>query len=198
MTRRSVLSVALAALMALAGAPGAFAGPVTDQLRLHIDRVVQTLEDPALKGPAKAPERRQALRRATDSIFDWAEMARRALGGHWDGRSQTEREEFAALFRDLIERAYLAKIERYSGEAVRYDGESAEGEQALVRTRLLTRQGQEVTIDYRMAREGQRWMIHDVVVEGVGLTANYRAQFDGIIRTSSYAELLRKMRSRAS
>lgn len=198
MTRGTALSVALAALVTLAGTPGAHAGPVTDQLRLHIDRVVQTLEDPTLKGPAKALERRRVLRQATDGIFHWAEMARRTLGGHWEERSETERAEFTALFRDLIERAYLVKIERYSGEAIRYEGESAEGERRLVRTRLLTRQGQEVAIDYLMARDSQRWMIHDVVVEGVGLTANYRAQFDGIIRTSSYAELVRKMRSRAS
>ena len=198
MIRRLILPGMLAALVALAGASGGFAASVTDQLKLQIARVIRTLEDPALKGSAKAQERHRALREATEGAFDWAEMARRALGGHWDGRSGAERAEFTALFRDLIERAYLSKVERYSGEPIRYAGESAEGEHAVVRTRLVTRQGQEVAIDYRMARQNERWLINDIVVEGVSLTANYRAQFNEIIRTSSYQELVRKIRTRLS
>ena len=68
----------------------------------------------------------------------------------------------------------------------------------MVRTRLVTRQGQEVAIDYRMSRQNERWLINDMVVEGVSLTANYRAQFNEIIRTSSYQELVRKIRTRLS
>src|SRR3972149_4142483 len=115
MIRRHILSVMLAALVALAGASDAFAASVPDQLQLQTARVIRTLEDPALKGSTKAQERHRALREATEEVFDWAEMARRALGGHWDGRSGGERAEFTALFRDLIERADLSKVERYGG-----------------------------------------------------------------------------------
>jgi hypothetical protein len=50
--------------------------------------------------------------------------------------------------------------------------------------------------DYRMLNRGDRWRIYDVSIEGVSLVANYRTQFNSIIRTSSYDELIRKMRSR--
>ena len=124
---RMFFAVALV-LLALWGAAHVSADSVTDRLRPEIERVVQTLEDPALKVPDRATERRQALRDITNEIFDWSEMARRALGRHWDVRNEAERAEFAGLFRDLIERAYVGKIEKYGGEKIVFAGETIEGE----------------------------------------------------------------------
>jgi phospholipid transport system substrate-binding protein len=193
---RIVLAVALV-LLALWGAAHVSADSVTDRLRPEIERVIQTLEDPALKTPARAAERRQALRDITGEIFDWAEMARRALGRHWDARSEAERAEFVGLFRDLIERAYVGKIEKYRGEKIVFAGETVEGEQAIVRTRVDMRQG-EVAIDYRLGAQGDRWLIYDVLVDGVSIAANYRAQFDSFLMKSSYGDLVRRMRARVS
>ena len=189
-------AIALASLVLIAGP--AKAGEPTDQLKPEIDRVVKVLEDPALKGEGKTAARRQALRAITDVVFDWQEMSRRALGTHWQGRSDAERTEFVGLFRDLIEHAYASKIESYSGERVSFSGDSVEGDQATVRTRLTTTKGQEVPVDYRMLKRDGRWRIYDVGVEGVSLVANYRTQFNQIIRTSSYEELVRKLKSRSS
>jgi len=191
-----LVAVALASLVLLASA--ALGGEPTDQLRPEIDRVIKTLEDPTLKGEAKAAQRRDALRAITDSVFDWQEMSRRALGPHWQSRSEAERAEFVGLFRNLVEGAYAAKIEGYTGERMSYAGDSVEGDQATVRTRLITRQGQEVPVDYRMVKREARWKIYDVGVEGVSMVGNYRTQFNQIIRTSSYEELIRKLKSRSS
>lgn len=189
-------AIALASTVLIAGP--ATAGEPTDQLKPEIDRVIKVLEDPALKGEGKTTARRQALRAITDAVFDWEEMSRRALGTHWQGRSEAERTEFVSLFRDLIENAYASKIESYSGERVAFSGDSVEGEQATVRTRLMTPKGQEVPVDYRMLRRDGRWRIYDVGVEGVSLIGNYRTQFNQIIRASSYEELVRKLKSRSS
>jgi phospholipid transport system substrate-binding protein len=90
----------------------------------------------------------------------------------------------------------MSKIELYGGEKIQYPGERVEGDVATVFTRLITKKGIEVPIDYRMLKRGDRWRVYDVSIEGVSLVANYRTQFNSIIRTSSYDELLRKMRSR--
>ena len=198
--RAAALLMAIAfwmAAIALWASP-ASAGEPTDQLRQEIDRVIKTLEDPALKGEGKAPARREALRSITDAVFDWEEMSRRALGTHWQARSEAERKEFVGLFRDLIEYSYASKIESYNGERMSFAGDVVEGDLATVRTRLVTKQGKDVPVDYRMTRRDSRWRIYDVSVEGVSLVANYRTQFNQIIRTSSYEELIRKLKSRSS
>jgi phospholipid transport system substrate-binding protein len=195
-SRSLALALALALAAALAGAVPAWAGPPTDQLRTHIDRVLRLLEDPALRDPGKAPERRAAVRRIANEIFDFPETARRSLGPHWQARTVAEREEFVGLFGDLLERSYISRIELYGGERIQYVGDTVDGDQARVQSKLLTRAGTEVPIEYRMLRRGERWRVYDVVIEGVSLVASYRSQFNRIIRSSSYEELVRKMRSR--
>lgn len=195
---RGVARAAAVALVVLGLARVAGAGSAGDQLKPEIDRVLATLENPLLKGERKSQERRQAIRSITDGIFDWAEMAKRSLGQHWAGRTEAERQEFVALFRNLIERAYISKIEGYAGEKLAFVGEAVDSDQATVRTKIITRQNQEVPIDYRMNRRGDRWRIYDVNIESISLISNYRTQFDGIIRTSSYEELVRKIKTRTS
>jgi len=192
-----IAAAALAALL-VGGALVAMAGPATDRLKPEIDKVVVTLESPALKGESKTAERRQALRSITDGVFDWNEMAKRALGRHWAARTPAEQQEFVSLFRDLLERAYVSKIERYAGEPITYVGEVADGDLTTVRTKITTRQNQEVAIDYRMFKDGDRWRVYDVLIESISLVNNYRTQFDGIIKTSSYDELVKRLKARSS
>jgi phospholipid transport system substrate-binding protein len=194
--RSGVVSVVFFLVVGIAA--GALAGPATDGLKPEIDRVIATLENPALKGESKAGERRQVIRTITDGVFDWSEMAKRALGRHWNERTPAEQQEFVGLFRDVLEHAYVTKIERYTGEPIAYVGEAADGNQATVRTKITTRQKQELPIDYRMVREGDRWRVYDVLIEGVSLVGNYRTQFDGIIKTSSYEELVKKLKAHTS
>jgi phospholipid transport system substrate-binding protein len=183
-----VLSVVMV-LPAAAGAP-------SDQLKAQIDRVLKTLDDPELKKEGKSKDRRTAVRRIANDIFDFGETARRSLGRHWQPRTPTERDEFVQLFSDLLERSYISRVELYGGEKIQYLGDSIEGDQAKVQTKLLTKSGSEIPIEYRMHRKGDRWLVYDVIIEGVSLIANYRTQFNKIIQTSSYQELVRKMKTK--
>ncbi len=173
----------------------ALAGAPTDQLRKSVDHVIAVLQDPKMKPDSMADERRAAIRKEAESIFDFTETAKRALGRHWQNLSDSERQEFVALFADLVERAYINKIERYSGENIVYVGESTEGELATVKTKFVTKQGTEIPIDYRLLRRGDRWVVYDVLIEGISLIGNYRTQFDRILKTGSYQELVRRIKA---
>jgi phospholipid transport system substrate-binding protein len=168
------------------------AGPPTDQLRAHTDRVVRILEDPALD----QAQRRAEIRAVALEAFDVAEAARRALGPHWPKRSAAEREEFAGLFQGLLERGYLSRIGEYGGERVQYVGERVDGDYAIVRAQIVTSKGTQVPVEARVLRKGERWLMYDVLIENVSLVASYRSQFDRVIRTSSYEELVRRLKDR--
>ncbi len=194
--RRSIALAAALCLAGLAAAGPAHAGPPTEALRTQVDRVLKVLEDPALRTEAKTAERRAAVRQIATEIFDFGETARRALGRHWQARTPAEREEFVGLFTNLLERSYLSRVELYSGESVTYTGEVIEGDQARIQSRIVTKQGSEIPLEYRMHQKNGRWLVYDVVIEGVSLVANYRTQFNKIIQTSSFQELVRKMKSK--
>jgi phospholipid transport system substrate-binding protein len=189
--------VALVLLVCVCFLPSpAWAGPPTDQLKAPVDQVIRILQDPKLKPDSMAAERRAAIRKEAESIFDFPETAKRALGRHWQSLSPGDQREFVSLFTDLLERAYLGKIERYSGEPIVYTGDTIEGDLATVKTKFTTKQGSEIPIDYRLVRHGDRWLVYDVFIEGVSLIANYRTQFDRIMRTGSYQELARRLRAK--
>jgi len=186
-----VLTVAM-----LAAFDPASAGPPTEQLRAQMDRVIKVLEDPELKREGRQVERRAAIRRLANEIFDFSETTRRSLGQHWQARTPAEREQFVRLYADLLERSYIGKIELYSGERILFVGDTIERDQATVRTRLQTKAGTEIPVDYRMHRVGDRWLTYDVAIEGVSMVANYRAQFNKIIQTSSAQTLVQRLRAK--
>jgi len=160
--------------------------------------VIRIVQDPKLMQESRADERRAAIRKEAEALFDFTETGKRALGRHWQTLNDNEQREFVSLFTDLLERAYIIRIEQYSGERIVYVGDSTEGESATVKTRFVTKQGTEIPIDYRLLRRGDRWLVYDVFIEGVSLVANYRTQFDRIMRTGSYQELARRMRAHQS
>src|SRR5216117_3516695 len=135
-----VISIAVAFVLALV-AP-AHAGAPTDALKGHVDQVVKILSDPSLRDRPEV--RRAAVRKIAEEIFDYPDTARRALGPHWNARSPQEREEFVQLFADLLDRAYVGKIDLYQGEKVSYVGEAVDGDQTTVKTRIVTKRGSEV------------------------------------------------------
>ncbi len=194
--RTTVAVLAVTGLVATAVAPAA-AGVPTEQLRGAVERVLKTLDDPALKGEGKVGERRVAVRKIANEIFDFGEIAKRSMARHWPPLSEAQRNEFVGLFADLLERSYISKIETYGGEKIQYIAERADGEYATVSTKIMTKNGTEVPVDYRMIRRsGDRWLVYDVSIEGVSLVSNYRTQFNKIIQTSSYNELVSKLKNK--
>ncbi len=196
MIRRLVSGLAAAGLLIVSTAPATWAATAQEQLKGAIERVVSTLDDPTMKGEGKAAERRAAVRKIANDIFDFAEIARRSLGRYWQPLTEPQRSEFVGLFGDLLERSYISKIETYGGEKIVYNGERVDGDLAVVSTKIITKNGTEVPIDYRLFRRGDSWKVYDVNIEGISLVSNYRTQFNKIIQTSGYNSLVDRMKAK--
>ena len=187
--------VALVLSFGLASAPVADAGPPTDQLRDGIERIFRILSDPEMSGDAKAAQRKATVTRIAGEIFDFTEMSKRTLGQHWDKRTPAERQDFARLFTELIQRSYFSKIDEHGSEKTVFGSETVDGDHVVVRTKFLLPRGVQMPLDYSMHNVGGRWRVYDLSIDGISLVANYRSQFNKIIRTSSYEDLVAKFKS---
>ena len=188
-----VLALLTVALLVVWEPTESLAGLATDQVKGTVDQVIKILTDPALKGEKKIRERRAKIRQVVLQRFGFTEMSKRSLGRYWNERTPEERTEFVNLYTDLLERAYIDRVDGYTGEQVVYLGESVDGEYSEVRSKIVTKKSQEIPITYRLQLASTNWEVYDVIVEGVSLVNNYRTQFSKIIRTSSYEELVKKM-----
>jgi phospholipid transport system substrate-binding protein len=185
-------------MLSLASLTRAHAGAPLDLVRTSVDRAIQILKDPKLSSRDKKKERVDRLREALDAIFDYQEMAKRALGPHWRQRTPAEQEEFVKLFRDFLERVYSDKIDLYGGEKMRFGREVIDSEFAQVESTIIQPKGDEIAVVYNLRQVNGQWKVYDAVVANVSIINNYRSQFDRVISSSSYEELVKRLREKAA
>ena len=176
----------------------AFADSPTVEIKSTVDQVIQILTNPQLQGEDRKQERRKRLREAIFVRFDLQEMAQRALGAHWHRRTPEERTELIRVFSDLLEQTYVDKIESYNNEKLIYMNERIDGRYAEVGSKVRTSKGEEFTINYKLHRVGEDWRVYDLVIENVSLMNNYRSQFNRIITSSTYDELVSRIKQKLS
>jgi phospholipid transport system substrate-binding protein len=195
MTHRMSLVSVLAVALAIAIAQPAWGASPRELLEAFFGGTNAILRSADAAGGTEAP--RQAIRALVNEIFDYRDAASRALGPAWQSRTPAQQAEFVRLFADFLGRGYIAfvgtKANVSDGLQIRYLEEIITGDSAAVATTLLSRDGSDLDVDYFMVRRGGRWMVRDVVVDGMSLIANYRAQFNRILSTSSYAKLVARL-----
>jgi phospholipid transport system substrate-binding protein len=181
----------------------AHAGPPTDTLRATFTEANKIISDPATED--RPLERLTAIRALFSRVFDFRSAAERVLGPQWQARTATEQKEFTALFAGFVQRGFvywLASVAAIDGDGggitVHYLSESVDRDRAVVRTAIVGRGGRQILLEHDMAYQGRRWMLRDISIDGVSLVANYRAQFDRVIRGSSYRDLVARMQERVA
>jgi len=186
----------IAAIIVLAGgvAPMA-AGTAAEAIKSTIKQMFGILNDEGLKAPGRAEERRQQLEQVIGNRIAYDEMAKRSLGPQWTQLNDEERQEFVRLYAQLLRDTYSSRFDHYSDEKVEFLQETLQGDYAEVRTRLTSRKVS-LDVDYRMLQRAGDWRVYDIVVDGISLVRSYREQFNKIIRTSSYGELVAKLKQK--
>ena len=198
LNHRCLLLIPFLLISLTLGIASSWAGEPTQQIKETTDKILVILSNPSLKGPAQAEERRKVIGQTVDERFDWEEMSRRSLARHWAARTPEEKKEFIGLFRDLLERTYLDKVDDYSGEAVTYQGDTIDGNYASVKVKIVTSKGKEIPVEYRVMKKQTQWLVYDMTIEGVSFVNNYRSQFNSILSKSPYSELVKKLKDKAS
>lgn len=188
--------LSLMGLLLLPAAP-ARAGEPTEQLRKTVDAVIEVLRNKELQRPGNEAKRSADIMKLVKERFDFREMAKRSLALYWRQRTEQEKDEFVPLYTDLLEHTYIAKIERYQNEKVLYGDEHVDDGYATVETKIISDVGP-IPVNYRLMNRSGEWLVYDVVIEGVSLVNNYRTQFQSIIASSSYENLLRKIREKVA
>lgn len=187
------MTLCIIALPAVAYTQAPIAITPTVIIRLAVRDAQAVLEDPTL-----LPfEKKTRIREAVMAVFDTEEMAKRALGRHWkDYKGRAD--EFVPLFVALLEKVYLnfGMLDAAKGAEFVFLSERVSDEFAEVYTKVTTKSGKEVPISYRLLRTPNGWKVYDVLIENISMISNYRTQFNKIITTSSFDNLLKKLKEK--
>jgi len=193
--RAFLASLAIGALIVTT----AEAGPPTSTLQATFAQANRIIADPTMED--RPLDRIIAIRALFAKVFDFRGAAEQVLGPEWKARTAVEQREFTSIFSGFVQRGFVywlaaaAEIDG-NGITVHYLGESVERDRAGVRTIIVGRGGRQIRLDHWMVYQGNRWMVRDITIDGVSLVTNYRAQFDRVIRASSYRDLVVRMQDR--
>ena len=193
--RAFLASLAIGALIVTT----AEAGPPTSTLQATFAQANRIIADPAMED--RPLDRIIAIRALFAKVFDFRGAAEQVLGPEWKARTAVEQREFTSIFSGFVQRGFvywLAAVAEIDGNGITvyYLGESVERDRAGVRTIIVGRGGRQIRLDHWMVYQGNRWMVRDITIDGVSLVTNYRAQFDRVIRASSYRDLVVRMQDR--
>ena len=167
--------------------------------KAEIEKTLGDILDIVEKFPqdAQTTERRGKLRELINPRFDFSEMAQRSLGANWKEITPEQRKEFVDLFSSLLAKTYLSRIETVKRGMVKVKDESIDFPRAEVKT-LVTNKGDTFPINYKLLNRESNWKVYDVIIENIGLVANYRTEFAGIIRKNSFDGLLKMLREKTA
>lgn len=177
----------------------ASAGELQDKIRQTINEVIDILSDETLRAPKRTQERHTKMQQAMTRHFGFTEMARRVMGSYWYTLTTAQRKEFVLLFGDLLEYAYINKIEsaRATKKNVQYVKERMDqNDYATVVTEIVNPRDHNFEVAYRLLKRNQKWQIYDVTIGGMSLVNNYRTQFDKFMRQGSYESLVQQIKVR--
>ena len=174
------------------------AGAPTEEIRTAIDKGVQILKSAKLDSSKDRAKVIDQLREIVYTRFDFEEMAKRSLGSHWRRLSPQQQKEFVTAFTDLLETTYADKIDLYEGQQVEFVGETIDKNYAEVNTRVVGKNRENYSVDYRLHQVGGKWRIYDVVAENISLVNNYRSQFNRVVVNSSVEELIKRIKQKSN
>ena len=124
--------------------------------------------------------------------FDFREMSQSALGRFWRDASEDQKAGITREFRELLVRTYASALLGYSGQQIEYLPAQfpADATNVMIPTRITSAGAPPVPINYRLKLEDSRWMVYDVVIDGVSLITNYRSQFAAVVRRNGIDGLI--------
>jgi len=198
MLRRTCFALFFSLALLLGGSPGtANSADASAAVKSVLDKAMDIQTRPDLKGEAQVKERTRLIRQLISESFYAEEMAKESLKDNWEKLPAGERTEFQRLFTTLFQDSYTRMVLDFlQRENVEYRQESPENKGVKVPTTIMGA-NEHIPVDYHLVLKSGRWLIADVDIDGVSIVENYRNTFRRVIQTSSFDNLLQKLRLQA-
>lgn len=174
-------------LAILAISTAAVAGEPLEVVKTGVTKVTEILADSDQDDTAKI----SSLKAATKDLFDYKQLSMMAVGKPWLDFTPKQQKDFIKSFSQLLEKSYFKKLNNFAGEKVEYIKELVQDKRAMVVTEVLT-SDKKIPISYRLVNNDQ-WRVYDVVIEGISLVKNYKAQFEKILNSGTPDDLIARI-----
>jgi phospholipid transport system substrate-binding protein len=118
-----------------------------------------------------------------DKNFDIPSISRFVLGKYWKQASLDQKKKFIKAFRNYVVKTYSSRFNEYSGEQLtllNFENES-NPKIFVVHTGLKREDASMLMVDWRIGKKKDRFIILDIIIEGISLAVTQRSEFVSVI-----------------
>ena len=146
----------------------------------------------------KVGDRAKIYKLAEEKIlpnFDFERICRLVLGKNWRSMSVDQRNMFQEEFRVLLLRTYAIALSKFRDQSIEFKPlrMKSSDKVVLVKTEITQSGGQPIDVNYALSNSTGKWLVFDIVIEGVSLVTNYRSQFASQVKNNGIEDLLKKL-----
>lgn len=175
--------------------PVIHAGDVED-INSMVKKKVAVIFDLLGKQDIEKNERNEKIVGELNEIMDFQLAAYLSLGKHWKKISKTQKKEFVETFQQYINNYIVEKIDLYTNQKIDIgDSKIVKKGRAELEIGILSG-GETLQVNFKLRKNKKKeWRVYDVDIEGVSLITTFRSQFSGVLKNSSFEELLEKLKN---
>ena len=175
--------------------PVIHAGDVED-INSMVKKKVAVIFDLLGKQDIEKNERNEKIVGELNEIMDFQLAAYLSLGKHWKKISKTQKKEFVETFQQYINNYIVEKIDLNTNQKIDIgDSKIVKKGRAELEIGILSG-GETLQVNFKLRKNKKKeWRVYDVDIEGVSLITTFRSQFSGVLKNSSFEELLEKLKN---
>jgi len=127
--------------------------------------------------------------------FDFEKVARLVLGRAWRTASDEQKKGFITEFRTLLLKTYAVALSKYKDQKIEFKPTrmSDTDEIVIVKSEIIQSGAQPIRVNYALSKRTGKWLVFDIVIEGVSLVTNYRSQFSSVIKKNGMDNLIKRL-----
>ena len=171
------------------------AGDVED-INSMVKKKVAVIFDLLGKQDIEKNERNEKIVGELNEIMDFQLAAYLSLGKHWKKISKTQKKEFVETFQQYINNYIVEKIDLYTNQKIDIgDSKIVKKGRAELEIGILSG-GETLQVNFKLRKNKKKeWRVYDVDIEGGSLITTFRSQFSGVLKNSSFEELMEKLKN---
>lgn len=160
----------------------------SDQMKKTVDVILGVLVDTSIDKTAK----RQKITESIAARFDFRTMSQQILATNWKKANAEQQKRFIQLFSELLQESYVGRIEAYTNEKINFKAEKPDDGRTTIETVIVTPTA-EIPVHYKMLPQQEKWLVYDVVIEGISFIRSYRSTYQDIVKKDGIDGLLNQM-----
>ena len=127
-------------------------------------------------------------------IIDEKGLAQQVTGKYWKTATAKQQDEFTHLFVRLVIRSFIAYVAIGQDIEIKFRPVSNPGNKVLVNSQVSFSSGDKWKVDYLLKKDGDGWLVSDIIVDGLSLVSSYREQFKSILKQSGFSGLISSLK----